>query len=539
LQGGLGNSLLPKNLDRRLVDEVHWLNDREAFTATRALAMEQKMFCGNTSGSVYRVLTSLAATAAEGSRLVGIFPDRGDRYVGTVYDDRFWAERGITGQRLADRPRQVVPRIPVRSWSYLVTAPGGEPPAFVFVESNTTGSGMQALAAARRLGFLPVLATNDPSRYRGLAEADCHVVRCDTDHPAALYAAVTAARPAERVGGVSTTSEFYVVAAAALARRLGLPAERRRVLAGCRDKSTLRRKLARAGVRQPRFEVAADPAAAVAAAERIGLPCVVKPVDDSGSTRVLLCTDPAQVAGHATEILGRTRNVRGQPVARLVLVEEYLSGPELSVEMFGLDGEQVLLGVVEKSVVGRPNFVEWRHILPADLAPAAGREVVGLVRRALAAVGMRHGPSHTEVKLGAAGAAIVEINPRLAGGMIPELIRLTTGVDPLESQLRAAAGMAPLLPTGADGYAGIQFLLPPGPGVLEWVAGQPAATAVEGVEQVVLTAVPGRRLTAPRDAYDRIGYVIARGASRAAVAESLRRSAGFIQLRVREEVTAT
>ena len=64
LQSGLGNSLHPANLDESVIDEVHWLHDREAFASARELAGEQKIFAGNTSGSVYRVPRELAAHAA-------------------------------------------------------------------------------------------------------------------------------------------------------------------------------------------------------------------------------------------------------------------------------------------------------------------------------------------------------------------------------------------------------------------------------------------------------------------------------------------
>ncbi|WP_249374943.1 hypothetical protein [Streptomyces sp. I05A-00742] len=45
-QSGIGNSLIPGNLDYAQIDEVHWLNDREAFAATRALARDKGIFAG-------------------------------------------------------------------------------------------------------------------------------------------------------------------------------------------------------------------------------------------------------------------------------------------------------------------------------------------------------------------------------------------------------------------------------------------------------------------------------------------------------------
>jgi S-sulfo-L-cysteine synthase (3-phospho-L-serine-dependent) len=124
LQAGLGNSLIPSNVDYPLVDEVHWLSDAEAFAGTRRLASDQGIFAGNSSGSVYRVLCGLSRQARPGTRLVGILPDRGDRYAATVYDDKYWQEKNLDATELRDQPREVPPGAVVSSWSYTVRRSG-------------------------------------------------------------------------------------------------------------------------------------------------------------------------------------------------------------------------------------------------------------------------------------------------------------------------------------------------------------------------------------------------------------------------------
>ncbi|MFG2810625.1 pyridoxal-phosphate dependent enzyme [Streptomyces massasporeus] len=530
LQSGLGNSLHPKNLDHALIDEVHWLNDREAFGATRELARTEKLFAGNTSGSVYRVLEAMAARAAPGTTVVGIFPDRGDRYADTVHSDAHWAEKELRRLPVASVPRQVLDGTEVHSWSFRRNRADAPRPAFVFVESNTTGTGMLALRIAAEAGYEPVLVTGDSTRYKGLAETGATVVDGDTDDPDALVRAVTKAFEPGCIAGVSTTSEFYLAAAAGLATAVGLPAEGAEAIAGCRDKGRLRETLERAGIGQPRFEVVQDGPSAAAAAERLGTPCVVKPVDDSGSTRVRRCDSAQQAAELAREITARTTNGRGQPMAGRALVEQYLDAPEYSVEMFGIDGVHHLIGITEKTVTGAPHFVESRHLVPADLPAEAAREMTGTVSAALRATGLGRGPSHTEVKRTATGSAVVEINPRLAGGLIPELYRLATGVDLLAAQVAHAAGTTPLLPDGCTRHAGIQFILPDEPGVLEGVTGLEEARAVPGVERVTVTAAAGTRVAPPTDAYGRIGYVVAVGESRKTVVEALDRAMALVRV---------
>ncbi|HEX5742067.1 MAG TPA: pyridoxal-phosphate dependent enzyme [Pilimelia sp.] len=532
LQSGLGNSLHPPNLDHAAIDEVHWLNDREAFTATRELARAEKLFGGNTSGSVYRVLTALAARLPAGSAVVGILPDRGDRYVDTVYSDAHWAESGLADLPLAARPRQVPAETVVRSWSFRVDRPGARPPALVFVEANTTGTGMLALRAAGRLGYEAVLAAAEPGRYADLAQTGATVVRCATDDPAALRAAVERHCGSWRVAGVTTTSEFYLTAAAELARAVGLPGGRAEALAACRDKGRLRATLTAGGLPQPRFEVVRAAADAAAAARRVGSPCVVKPVDDSGSTRVVRCADAAAAAAAAADVLAVTVNGRGQPTAGAALVEEYLEGPEYSVEMFGVDGAQVLLGIVEKEVTGAPHFVECQHIVPAAVSADLAEELVTTTRKALGAVGLERGPSHTELRVTAAGATVVEINPRLAGGRIPELFRLGTGVDLLAAQVRYAAGLPVSLPEAFTDCVGIRFLLPERAGLFAGLGGVGAARALPGVVTVAATARPGQEVSPPTDAYGRVGYVLARGADRAAVAATLAAACRLVRIRV-------
>jgi cysteine synthase A len=381
----------------------------------------------------------------------------------------------------------------------------------VFVEANTSGTGVLALHTARRLGLAPVLVTNRPERYAGLAEADCEVLLCDTGSAAALRAALADRFAAGELAGVTSTSDFYVAVAAELAGWLGLPHNPVAAMRACRDKALLRALLGEAGVHQPRFAVVRALADVRAAVAEVGLPCVVKPVDDSASYDVLLCTSEEQVAAHAAGILARTVNVRGLPTARTVLVEEYLDGPELSVELFSWRGTTHLVGITDKSVTAPPHFVERRHLFPAELSPDLAAEVERAARAAVDAAGVTLGATHTEVKLTPAGVAVLEVNPRPAGGMIPALVEHATGTDLLEQQVRVAAGLAPDLVPRCRGHAGIQFLLAGAAGLLSHVDGVAAARLL--AHEVVVTAAPGTVVGPPRSGYDRLGHVIAHGDS--------------------------
>jgi cysteine synthase A len=528
-QSGLGNSLVPANLDYAEIDEVHWLNDREAFTSTRELAREERIFAGNSSGSVYQVLRHLALEAEPGTRIVGILPDRGDRYAHTIYDDAYLADLDHLPVRRA--PVHVAYGTEVGAWS-CAAVPSTPRRYLVFVEANTTGTGLLAVARARALGYTPVLLTSRASRYPGIGEADCQVVRCDTNDDHDLRAALLAHVDRSRIAGVTTTSEFYLEAAARLAASLGLPGNPPDAVARCRHKPSTRAALAAAGLPQPRAVTVASGAEVAAAVAAVGLPCVVKPVADSASTGVLSCASVRHAETHTVALLARTHNVRGQRTSGEVLVEAYVAGPEYSVETVSVDGACHVVGITRKSLGTPPDFVEVRHAFPAPLDDVDATRIADVVTAALDAVGLTHGACHTEVRLTDAGPTIIEINARLAGGMIPELVRAASGTDLLTQQLRVAVGL-PVELAGAPGcFAGIAFVIPDRAGTLLRVDGHAAVAALPGVTDVQLTRPTGSAVKPAIDAYDRLGWIIATAATVDALDAVLDAALDRIEVRV-------
>ncbi|WP_420309844.1 ATP-grasp domain-containing protein [Streptomyces sp. YS-B37] len=393
---------------------------------------------------------------------------------------------------------------------------------FVLVESNTTGTGRLFPAAARSLGLHPVLLAADPSRYASVGGAE--VVRTDTDDVRAVVEACRGLAVGRRVAGVATSSDYYVETAAAAAVVLGLPANSPADLAGVRDKGTQRARLAAAGVRVPRFTVAGTVDEVLAAAAETGYPVVVKPVTGSGSLGVLLCADPEQAADHGRALFARGSDERGRAVPRRVTVEEFVSGAEYSAEV--LDG--TVAGITAKHLGAQPLFVETGHDFPAALAPAAREAVTEAAEAAVRALGIGLGPAHVELRLGPAGPVLIEVNPRLAGGWIPRLVREATGADLILATVAAFSGLpSPVAVTAARGAA-IRFVVPAGSGRLRGVDGVARACAVPGVVDVEMYREPGAEITVSGDFRDRIGHVLARGATAAEAAVAAEEAVGHI-----------
>jgi S-sulfo-L-cysteine synthase (3-phospho-L-serine-dependent) len=103
---GLGNSLIPANLDHSLFDEVHWVSAAEAYTATRMLHRGKSLFRGGTSGACWQVARYWAERHPK-LRTVCLFPDDGHRYVQTIYNDDYMAKSKLWLSTLPAKPREV------------------------------------------------------------------------------------------------------------------------------------------------------------------------------------------------------------------------------------------------------------------------------------------------------------------------------------------------------------------------------------------------------------------------------------------------
>lgn len=375
----------------------------------------------------------------------------------------------------------------------------------VLVESNTTGTGRLFCAAARAAGLHPVVLSRDPARYPYLA-LDAVTTRVVDTNVADAVMQVCAELPG-RVVGVTSSSEYFIATAAGLAARLGLPHPDPVAISACRDKATQRRRLQVAAVPGADFDRATSAPEAVAAADALGYPVVVKPTTGSGSVGVRLCRRPAEVTAATTAILQSDPAESGIPAQTRVLVEQFLDGPEYSVETF----DRQVVGITAKRLGPPPYFIEIGHDYPAELAAGQAGSLQATALAALDALGLGWGPAHVELRWTGSGPAVIEVNPRLAGGMIPQLVRAASGLDLIAATVARAAGRPVSLAPGHRGNAAIRFLVRPVDGQVTAILGAEAARRTPRVIAVHLDDVDRRYRQRQHSFRDRLGYVISTG----------------------------
>ncbi|GGX57000.1 ATP-grasp domain-containing protein [Streptomyces fructofermentans] len=337
-----------------------------------------------------------------------------------------------------------------------------------------------------------------------------NTVGADTNDESSLLPFVDRLHRALGFHGVVTSCDYYLPTAARIAGRLGLPGPAPESVADACRKDATRRVLHGAGVPGPRFAVCADHAAVPRAARELGFPLVVKPVDLCAGMYVRRVDDERALADVCRAVAEFPVNARGQLRSPVLLLEELLDGPEVSVETVTYGGTTHVVGVTDKSTGGAPAFIETGHMFPASLAPGETKAAEDTALRAVRALGLDSVVAHTEIKLTAAGPRVVEVNPRPAGNRITELVRHVTGVDLAAASVDVALGRAPDLRRRATGLrsAAVAFLVPDRSGTLEAVVGAENVRSAPDVLEAAF-ASPGDAVRAADSNNEYLGHVMA------------------------------
>lgn len=390
----------------------------------------------------------------------------------------------------------------------------------LMIESWCFASGILLPRKIQEMGHRFLLVTRDPEFYRKYApsggehpvlELADEIVVCDTNSLSDLLRACEDVRSRRPVDGVITSCDYYIEAAAEAASALSLPSNPVESVSRSVNKYFMRRTHASKGVPSPRFALALSPDDSEAIAAVTGLPAIVKPADMNGSALVRKVETVEAMKEAVSSVLSLRENTRGRERFRGALVEEFLRGEEFSAECCVVGGEVHILGVTDKQLGGKSGVVETGHMFPARMAQDEERSVRECVASALEAVGYVHGVAHVEVRATPEGPRIIEINPRIGGNYISELVERTIGVSPLSQMIQLALGEEPEL-VGKERErpksAAVAFVLPGQTGILSGWSGEHEMATSPGVVRYVLSP-EGSRATGSDDNDCYLGYVVA------------------------------
>jgi hypothetical protein len=213
-------------------------------------------------------------------------------------------------------------------------------------------------------------------------------------------------------------------------------------------------------------------------------------------------------------------------------VERFAPGAEVAVEGMVRAGVLHPLAVFDKpDPLDGPAFEETIYVTPSRLSRRDHDAVLCTTVAAAAALGLRDGPIHAEVRVRNGRASVIEVAARTIGGLCSRALTFSTGRTLEELVIAHALGM-PLGDDGAQGASGVLMIPIPAAGRLVSVEGLDDALAVPGVTGAEVTIAAGRAV-APVPEGDRyLGFVFARDSDPERVERALRRARACLDVRI-------
>jgi S-sulfo-L-cysteine synthase (3-phospho-L-serine-dependent) len=367
---------------------------------------------------------------------------------------------------------------------------------FVLLESDPFGASARFAERARDLGLRPFLLTTNPGKSAGARLERLSIFKMS--RLAAMDAVNRLGR--DQVCGVWSLKDNLAGMAAHIALEIGRQGANPEAIKICSDKFSTRQTLVQAGINDVEFALAQSAKEAAAAACALGGPVVIKPRFSTGSFGVRLCRSAREARDHFNTLAERLQNLEHWGV----LIETAVVGQQFSVQIF--DGRSI--GVTRQSVCLPPALITVELDFPWCGDPQIHRQIVEHAERAVAAVGCVRGPASVDLRYDSLGPHIIEINPRLAGDMIPENVFLATGIDLIDATVRFACGMHYSLEPSRNRGSATRWFLRPDYAVSEML-GCDEAAKVPGVVKVKTFPNWFGREGPATDFKDRLAFIIA------------------------------
>ncbi len=356
---------------------------------------------------------------------------------------------------------------------------------------------LPAIQKAKGMGLCVAVADINPEAI-GVSYADAFYKASTID----IDAICMVAEDFRPDGIMTLATDMPMRSIAAACTKLGLPGISMDTAIKSTDKGEMIKAFKEHNVESPWFYLIETKKEFESIRHKIEYPCILKPTDNSGSRGVVLV--------HSEEELDEAYKYGSEQSRHgVVIIEEYMTGPEVSVEVMVVDHVPHVLAVTDKLTTGAPNFVEMGHNQPSMLPLSDVAKIKDLACRAVKSVGINCGPAHVEIKLTPTGPKMVELGARMGGDCITtHLVPLSTGIDMVKATIEVSLGHEPDIKQTINKGSAIRFFNAP-LGVIKAINGVEEAENIEGVKEITFTKNVGDEITAIHSSLDRCGFVVA------------------------------
>ncbi len=324
----------------------------------------------------------------------------------------------------------------------------------------------------------------------------------------------------KKISGVMTMATDYALPAVSfVAEKMGLPGLPYETTLTCIDKAKVKEQLCSNGVPTADWQCHTKISLLQLLQDHpshLHFPLVIKPSIGCGSKGVSLMKDRESLQTYISAVGEDDK----------FLIEEYLEGPEVSVEGIIYNNEITHLAITKKYLSAPPYFVEMGHDIPANLPQESEEAILSTSERALQALKLNNCAYHIEIRLTSKGPMIIEVGARIGGGTIgSDLLPLATGFDMVSATLRMSMGLDLVISKPKHkSFASVRFFTQKSCGTLKEVVVDKSIIGLKGLQKTCFLINQGEAVRPLRSSSDRMGYVIASGERRKDVEECLKKA---------------
>ncbi|MFY0520789.1 ATP-grasp domain-containing protein [Lysinibacillus sp. UGB7] len=375
--------------------------------------------------------------------------------------------------------------------------------AIIFVGTNKSGSSREAIKAAEKLGYLTVLFTNNEKQLQQRkAYPDIHkMIFIDTSNIEEMKDKIyDLFKTGLEIKTIVSFIDPYVHIASILCDEFCDNYTSSEAIEMMEDKEKTRNFLKNQPY-SPEFYLIKPYESFT---KEMDYPVIVKSPKSTGSKDVLLAVDQSQLHTHL-------RFLQNKNPGETIMIEEYIDGPQYLVEAFVHKRQAHIIGIIEQEITQGKRFIITGYGVLAEVPRAIQSGIEEVLHSIVKAFNIENGTLHLELRLTAQGWKLIEINPRISGGAMNNMLLAAFGFSLVEETLKLFLGEQPNVKPRHRKFVFTKYVIVESRGVLERVIGKTRATKSTGVVDVYVKPRKGTILTPPLSMGHRYAYVIAEG----------------------------
>ncbi|PGC16415.1 biotin carboxylase [Bacillus toyonensis] len=403
----------------------------------------------------------------------------------------------------------------------------------VFIETNKSGSSREAIKAAEKLNFFTVLLTKKTKfiNERTIFPDVHQMIFTDiNDYDNIITTIEKLNKSGKNIKGIFSFIDPYVYMAAHLSEKFCSNIVSTKAIHHMENKILTRNVLKDLPIslNYSIYKPTESLSSFFKKNNKINFPLIVKSPKSTGSKDVLLVKNKDQLILSIQSLLNKLPNEE-------ILLEEYIDGPQYLVEILVQDGKVHIIAVIEQEITFFERFIVTGYSLLGRVEKRLYNSLFNAINSVIQAFNMKNGACHLELRRIDNVWKLIEINPRISGGAMNDIIEIGHGINLVQETIRLMLGNKPSLVKKHYKYVYAHYLTVKSTGKLIRVTGKNRSSKYPGVEKVFIKPKKGTTLKPPTSMGHRCGYVLAAADFKAEAKKIALEAAKEISFEIQEE----